>query len=620
SSTDSSITFENQLDEVVLLYWRDAEGTKRPYGEIQARSRREQHTFAGHAWIAENSHGKVVGVFVTGDEPGIARINSTSVEAAARIQDPDSPKTDSKAEPLKPGCFVRSWNLWHRSAGLEEVALSQGGTETNAYLSDFHTSPNGEHALVFQEQRGQGRQIQFVESSPGDQVQPRIHSLSYDKPGDRIAQRIPRLFDIKQRSQIPVEEHHFTNAWSLGHVHWNEESDEVFLLYNARGHQSQRILGIKAGTGKVRTVLEETSATFIDYSQKTYLHWLKGSRQFLWASERSGRNHLYLIDAGSGEARPVTQGGWILRRVEKVDEAAGRILFTALGLHRNQDPYHKHLARIGIDGGDLTVLTHSDGDHEWEFSPGGALFATRWSRVDHPPVSELRRTSDGSLVTELDRTDATGITTNGFRPPIRFVAKGRDGVTDIHGILILPSQFDPSRKYPVLEDIYAGPHDFHVPKRWGLGLRQRKLAELGFIVAQIDGMGTNWREKSFHDYCWRNLRDGGFPDRIAWLKAAASTLPAMDLERVGIFGGSAGGQNALAALLHHGDFYKAAVADCGCHDNRMDKIWWNEAWMGYPVGPWYYDNSNVTHASKLKGKLLLTLGELDRNVDPASTM
>jgi dipeptidyl aminopeptidase/acylaminoacyl peptidase len=145
------------------------------------------------------------------------------------------------------------------------------------------------------------------------------------------------------------------------------------------------------------------------------------------------------------------------------------------------------------------------------------------------------------------------------------------------------------------------------------------MAELGFVVVQIDGMGTNWRSKAFHDVCWKNLGDSGFPDRIAWLRAAAKTRPWMDLERVGIYGGSAGGQSALRALLAHGDFYDAAVADCGCHDNRMDKIWWNEAWMGWPIGPHYVEQSNVTQAHRLTGKLFLIVGEVDRNVDPAST-
>jgi dipeptidyl aminopeptidase/acylaminoacyl peptidase len=204
--------------------------------------------------------------------------------------------------------------------------------------------------------------------------------------------------------------------------------------------------------------------------------------------------------------------------------------------------------------------------------------------------------------------------------PERFVSKGRDGSTDIHGIIIKPSHFDPNQKYPVVEEVYAGPHSASVSRDFQLLLRPHQIAELGFIVVKVDGMGTNYRGKAFHDVCWKNLKDAGFPDRIAWIKAAASTRPWMDLSRVGIIGGSAGGQNALRALLDHHDFYKAAVADCGCHDNRMDKVWWNEQWMGWPVDEAYARSSNVVDAHKLQGKLLLIAGELDSNVDPASTM
>ncbi|MBE7500951.1 MAG: S9 family peptidase [Verrucomicrobiales bacterium] len=204
--------------------------------------------------------------------------------------------------------------------------------------------------------------------------------------------------------------------------------------------------------------------------------------------------------------------------------------------------------------------------------------------------------------------------------PERLVAPGRDGRTEIHGILIRPSRFDPARRYPVIEEIYAGPHGAHVPKEFGRLVRQHALAELGFVIVQIDGQGTNHRGKQFHDVCWQNLADAGFPDRVAWLRAAARTRAWMDLSRVGIYGGSAGGQNALRALLDHGDFYHVAVADCGCHDNRMDKIWWNEAWLGWPINDGYVRSSNVADAHKLQGKLLLIVGEVDTNVDPASTL
>jgi dipeptidyl aminopeptidase/acylaminoacyl peptidase len=202
----------------------------------------------------------------------------------------------------------------------------------------------------------------------------------------------------------------------------------------------------------------------------------------------------------------------------------------------------------------------------------------------------------------------------------RFAAKGRDGATDIFGVICRPTNFDANKKYPVIENIYAGPQGSFVPKGFSAFHPMQALAELGFIVVQIDGMGTSNRSKAFHDVCFKNLGDSGFPDRIAWLKKAAETRPYMDLSRVGIYGGSAGGQSALRALLAHGDFYKAAVADCGCHDNRMDKIWWNELWMSWPIGPHYAEQSNVTQAHKLSGKLLLIVGELDNNVDPASTM
>ena len=230
------------------------------------------------------------------------------------------------------------------------------------------------------------------------------------------------------------------------------------------------------------------------------------------------------------------------------------------------------------------------------------------------------RATFGEKVVELERADASALLKSGWRYPERFVAKGRDGKTDIHGYIVRPSNFDPAKKYPVIEAIYAGPHDHHVRKPFNPAPGEQRMAELGFILVKIDGMGTSWRSKAFHDVCWKNIKDAGFPDRIAWMKAAADKHPEFDLSRVGIYGGSAGGQNAMAALLFHGDFYKAAAADCGCHDNRMDKIWWNEAWMGWPVDKAYEESSNVANAHRLTGKLLLTVGETDHNVDPASTM
>ena len=343
------------------------------------------------------------------------------------------------------------------------------------------------------------------------------------------------------------------------------------------------------------------------------------TRELLWASERSGYNHLYRIDEISGQIKnPITQGDWNVREVVEVDEEKQQLLLKVVGISQ-QNPYHAHFVRVNFDGSGFTRLTHSEGHHAIEFSPDRKWLLATWSRPDQPPVVELRSANDGKLLAELERADDSALQKTGWSRPERFVAKGRDGKTDIHGVIIRPTRFDPAKKYPVVEDIYAGPHDQFVEQNYSIWSGMNAMAELGFIVVNIDGMGTNWRGKTFHDVCWKNLADGGFPDRIAWIKAAATTRPWMDLTRVGIYGGSAGGQNALAALLHHGDFYKAGVADCGCHDNRMDKIWWNEAWMGWPVDESYARNSNVTHAAKLTGKLMLVVGELDDNVDPAST-
>jgi dipeptidyl aminopeptidase/acylaminoacyl peptidase len=239
--------------------------------------------------------------------------------------------------------------------------------------------------------------------------------------------------------------------------------------------------------------------------------------------------------------------------------------------------------------------------------------------VDLPPVNELRRVSDGSLVCQLESADISDLKASGWSAPEVFVAKGRDGKTDIWGIIARPRGFDPGKKYPIIEDIYAGPQSSYTPKTFSSSARYESLTKLGFIVVKMDGMGTANRSKAFHDICWHNLKDGGFPDRILWIKAAAEKYPYMDLTRVGIYGTSAGAQNAAGAVLFHPEFYKVAVASCGCHDNRMDKASWNEQWMGYPVGPQYAASSNIEHAARLEGRLLLIVGELDTNVPPEST-
>jgi dipeptidyl aminopeptidase/acylaminoacyl peptidase len=280
-------------------------------------------------------------------------------------------------------------------------------------------------------------------------------------------------------------------------------------------------------------------------------------------------------------------------------------------------------------GSNLTPLTEADANHDVRFSSDMQHYVDTYSRVDLPNVSELRRTADRSLVATLEKPDISALLAAGFKPPEVFAAKGRDGKTDIWGVIVRPTKFDPKKKYPVIENIYAGPHSSFVPKTfWPFGphssgdkvIGMQALAELGFIVVQIDGMGTMNRSKAFHDVAWKNVGDAGFPDRILWHKAAAAKYPYYDITRVGIYGGSAGGQNSLGGLLFHPDFYKVAASYAGCHDNRMDKIGWNEQWMGWPLDESYARSSNVDNAWRLQGQVLLVVGELDMNVDPASTM
>jgi dipeptidyl aminopeptidase/acylaminoacyl peptidase len=545
-------------------------------------------------------------------------------EATEEFRPRKSP--DGKWEAL-----VNNFNIAVQPAGGGKlITLSTDGSEGNFYDPwSIEWSPDSTKIAACRVRPGYHRYVHYVESSPEDQLQPKNTTMLYAKPGDMLDLEQPALFSVDPPRQVGIENDLFQNPFNLSDLVWRKDSRAVTFEYNQRGHQLFRVIEVNASTGTARAVITEEPKTFFYYNQagtsrsagKRFRHDVADGKEVIWMSERDGWNHLYLYDGVTGRMKSqITKGNWAVRSVEKVDEEKRLIWFTANGMYEDKDPYFLHLYRINFDGTGLTTLTKQDADHSPAFSSDQSYYVDTYSRVDTAPVSELRRTSDGSLVMELERGDITDLKAAGWAPPEVFVAKGRDGKTDIWGVIFRPANLDPSKKYPVVENIYAGPQGSFVPKTFAAYSQMQTLAELGFVVVQIDGMGTSNRSKAFHDVAWHNLADAGFPDRILWHKAVAAKYPYYDISRVGIYGNSAGGQNSMGALLFHPEFYKAALSSVGCHDNRMDKLWWNEQWMGWPIGPQYSASSNVDNAHKLQGKVLLVVGELDNNVDPSSTM
>ena len=537
--------------------------------------------------------------------------------------------------------YIRDFNVWIKENGTnKEYQLSFDGAEKAGY-GQVRWSPDSRTIFAMKQYEVDTRQILLAESRPTNQTQPNYRWIDYAKPGDALAQNIPVLFNVETKQQIPFDASSFNNQYSLYFSAWSPDSKYAIFHYNQRGHQVYQIVAINTETGEYRALVDEQSNTFIYYND-IVTRYLDGGNTLLFTSERDNWRHLYTVDIATGNVKQITKGDWNVREILHLDEEQGIILCYANGLKakeergnvapgtvsaagkkgkpQGEDPYNKHLIKVEIATGKVTDLTPENGHHTVYFNGNYSYFVDNYSRPDMAPVAVLKESGSGKVVLPLQTAKLDRLLETGYTLPEVFVAKGRDGKTDIWGTIHRPSNYDPSKKYPVIEYIYAGPHDSFVDKNFVIRNRFDRLKEMGFIVVYIDGMGTDNRSKEFQDVCWRNLKDAGFPDRILWMKAAASVYPEMDIDKVGIYGYSAGGQSAMGALLFYPEFYKVAVALCGCHDNRMDKIWWNEQWMGYPIGPWYGESSNVDNAHKLQGDLLLINGELDDNVDPASTL
>lgn len=645
---ETQISFVNELSEPVEVFWLDDSGERQSYGTINAGERRDQHTFGGHIWLVANQKGETLGVFEAADKVGLAVLDGAKPapreeRRRRRNADGDSERRVNPNQATSPDgkwvAFVKDQNVFLRANGAdaEPIQLSTDGKSDDAY-SRVSWSPDSQKLIAWRVESGDRKEVHLIRSSPKGGGRATLESRPYALPGDKFPRYEVNLFDVASRAQTKLEVDRFEHEWLSPEIHWWPGTSRFAYTQDDRGHQRYRVIEVDTKDGSVRNLIDEKSKTFIWTTHTEgperlgfkIVTWLDKSQEIIHMSEQDGWRHMYLVDAKTGKLKnQITKGEWVVRGIDRVDEEQRQIWFKASGKIAGQDPYLIHFYRINFDGSGFIALTEGDGNHTVEYSPDGKYFVDTYSRVDLAPVTELRRVADGKLVCALEAADISELKESGWQMPEVFSAKGRDGKTDIWGILYRPAKIKAGQKLPIIEDVYAGPQDSFVPKSFSPGNRYKAFNDLGFAVVKIDGMGTANRSKAFHDVCFKNLKDGGFPDRIAWMTAAAKKYPSLDITRVGVYGTSAGGQNAAAAVLFHPEFYKAAAANCGCHDNRMDKASWNEQWMGYMPWEKIYENtpenwyarcSNIENADKLQGNLFLVVGEIDSNVPPETTL
>lgn len=552
--------------------------------------------------------------------------------------------------------FTRDHNVWLRSVSSgQERAITTDGAEKNDYgehlLSPLTTggiddppppfvkwSPDSGKLLFCRVDQREAPQFHLVQSVPKDgSLRPHLHSFAYPLPGDEVLP-LAYLFCADLNSGTvtavdidPIEvQYHGSPVYGDG-LWWSDDSRTIYFVRQGRGYFRIDLSIIDAESGAARNAISEESSTGIDPSvwrgTSNIRIFADGSRA-VWYSQRDGWGRLYLYDADSGAViRQLTAGDYEVSNVEYVDEANGLVYFTAMGRETDRDPYYRHLYRVSLEGGEPELLTPEDADHSVTISPTGGCFIDNYSTLDQPPVV-LLRAADGSTICQLEQADISALEATGWRKPERFKAKARDGGADIYGALFRPSDLDPDAQYPVIDYIYGGPQAIQAPAAFADAARERdknfweaqSLAELGFLVLMIDGLGMPGRSKAQHDHSYRNLPDNGLPDHIAAIRQLADRYDYLDISRVGIFGHSAGGYASCRAMFAYPDFFKVAVSSAGNHDHRLDKATWVERYMGLPVGEHYVFSANQNHAENLKGKLLLIHGDMDENVHVASTL
>jgi len=555
------------------------------------------------------------------------------------VRSPDGTKT----------AFIRDWNLWVRDvATRRETQLTKDGVKDFGYATDnagwtrsdrpiLVWSPDSKKIATFQQDQRRVGEMYLVDTTAGH---PTLQAWKYPLPGDETVTMIQRVVVDAEtgaivRFQMPPDQHRSTLCDDLscrggewGDVQWSPDGSTVAFVSTARDHRREQLRVADASTGAIRDVLEEKAETFLE-SGNGAINWryLPGSNEIIWFSERDNWGHLYLFDLKSGREKwPITSGDGNVTQLLRVDDKARMLYFVAVGRERGRDPYFRHLYRVGMDGQNLQLLTPDDGDHEVSMSPSGRCFVDTWSRPDVPPVKQLGD-PDGRVIATIERADISRLLATGWKPPTPITVKARDGSTDLYGLMYTPTTLDQSKKYPIVNHIYPGPQTGSVGSRAFSSARgdAQALAELGFVVVEIDGMGTPWRSKKFHEVYYGNMGDNTLPDQVAGMKALAARHPWIDIDGAGIYGHSGGGFATADAMFRYPDFFKVGISEAGNHDNRVYEDDWAEKWQGLlekkADGTTNYDNqANQLVAKNLKGKLLLAHGTMDANVPPNNTL
>jgi dipeptidyl aminopeptidase/acylaminoacyl peptidase len=548
----------------------------------------------------------------------------------------------------KSAAFIRDYNLWVRDvASGKETQLTTDGVKDYGYATDNAGWTNSNRAIVlwspdsrkiatFQQDQRKVGEMYLVNTTVGH---PKLTAWKYPLPGDEVVTTIERVvIDVGNakviRLQMPPDQHRSSlcdditcrgGEWS--DVQWSPDATHLAFLSTSRDHKREQLRVADAATGAVRDVFEESVPTYFE-SGNGRINWtyLAASDEFIWFSERSNWGHLYLHDLATGKLKnPITSGDWNVTQILKIDEKNRAIYFLGVGREKG-DPYFIHFYRVGFDGENLTLLTPEDANHDVQLSPSGRFFVDTYSTPGTPPVAVVRDET-GKLRSTLERADISKLVAAGWKPPVPIKVKARDGVTDIYGLMFQPTNLDASRKYPIVNHIYPGPQTGSVGSRSFAAARgdTQALAELGFVVVEIDGMGTPWRSKKFHDAYFGDLGDNTLPDQVAGMKELAERYPYIDLDRAGIYGHSGGGYAAADAMFRYPDFFKVGISEAGNHDNREYEDDWAEKWQGLlekkPDGSTNYDNqANQLVAKNLKGHLLLAHGTMDNNVPPYNTL